>query len=90
MNLQEAIDAPMWRSYFLSVSKAPFVTNSEELIINDCVFLKTVEQLAEMGWNLTVVKEFSNNPECIIMKGKKDSTLTGVVTSNKANSIIAR
>lgn len=90
MDIQEALDSPMWRSYCLPASKSPFTANPGGLSIDKRLHPETFKELEEMGWKVTVGKEFCNNPEFIIMIDEKDGTLKGAITSSKTGSIIAR
>ena len=90
MDIQEAIDAPMWRSYCLPASSAPFTANPGELTIDKRILHERIKQLEEMGWKVTIGKEFCNNPDCIIMIDQEQGTSKVAVTSNKANTLIAR
>lgn len=90
MDIQKAVDAPMWRSYSLPASKTPFTANSGGLSIDKRVHPEIFKKLEEMGWRVTIGKEFCNNPECLIMIDQEQGTLRVVIASNKANTVIAR
>jgi len=90
MNIREAIDAPMWRSYCLPASKAPFTANPGVLSVDKRVHPEILKKLEEMNWKVRVGKEFCNNPEFIIMIDQEQGTLKVAVTSNKASTVIAR
>lgn len=88
MDIQQAIDAPILRSSCLPDSSVPFVAKPGELTIDERVLLETIKQLEEMGWKVTLGREFCNNPECLIMIDQEQDILKVAVTSNKANTVI--
>ena len=90
MDIEEAMNAPMWRFYYLPASKAPFTANPGVLSIDKRLNPETIKELEEMGWKITIGGEFRNNPDCIVIIDQEQSTLKVAATSNKASTMIAR
>jgi len=90
MNIQEAIDAPMRRSYCLPSSLVPFTADPGMLTIDKRISPETARELGGMGWKVTKGKNFCNNPECIIMMDSEKGILRVAVTSNKLGTAIGR
>jgi len=88
MDIQEAINAPMWRSYCLPASKAPFTANPGVLSVDKRILPEILKQLEGLGWKVIVDKEFSHNPDCIIMRDQKKGTLAVGIPTGRNGTMI--
>jgi len=90
MDIQEAMNAPMWRIYYPNdFSKDTLTTNQVMLSLDERILPKSLTRLKELGWDIVVDKEFANNPDCIIMKDLKKGTLTGGIPFYRSGTIFA-
>jgi hypothetical protein len=59
------------------------------LSVDERVSPATRKKLEEMGWKVTTAREFSHNPECIIMIEQEQGALRMVVPFHTPYSVIA-
>ena len=90
MDIQEAMNTPMWRIYYPNdFSKDTLTTNQGMLSLDERILPKSLTRLKELGWDTMLEKEFTNNPDCIIMKDPKKGTLTAEIPFNRSGTIFA-
>jgi len=89
MDIQEAMDAPMWRSYSLPGSFHPFTSHPGVLAMDERFSPETIRELEKMGWEVKLEERFFNNPECALIKDPEDGTLRVRSSSGRPSALIA-
>lgn len=89
MNIQEAIDAPMFRSYSFPLSFNPHETSIGHIRIDDRIPEDVIYLLRSKGWTVEMVSEFGNNSACGIQIDFDNHIFQAAAISKKRNHAMA-
>ena len=90
MDIEQAVNAPMWRFYPSPPPTSDSLTPSPAIIsLDGRISSSAVERLDQMGWKTKREKEFPNNPDFILLMDIGQGRKKVVVPDGKGATIIA-